>query len=209
MGKLLLGHLEFIVFDQGKAVGFPFLFGVDEAGRGPLAGPVVAAAVWLKDTGFTCRIGDSKALHARQRDTAFAEIHARGLVGVGIVSETVIDTINILCATHQAMTRAVHALAAQMPCPPDAVKVIIDGNAYRGDIPFAHECVVKGDAQSLAIACASIVAKVTRDRIMDDYDRLYPAYGFKAHKGYPTQAHRDAVKAFGFSPIHRKTFRVR
>ena len=157
------GHHEFIAFDQGKAVGFPFLFGVDEAGRGPLAGPVVAAAVWLKDTGFTCRIGVSKALNARQRDTAYAEIHARGRVGVGIVNEAVIDTINILCATHQAMTHAVHALAAQMPCPPDAVKVIIDGNSYCGDIPYAHECIIKGDARSMAIACASIVAKVTRE----------------------------------------------
>ena len=107
------------------------------------------------------------------------------------------------------MALAVHDLSARMFFPAKDVKVIIDGNSYRGAIPFTHECVVKGDAQSMAIACASIVAKVTRDRIMDDYDRMYPVYGFKAHKGYPTRAHRDAVKAFGFSPIHRKTFRIR
>jgi ribonuclease HII len=201
------GHNELIEFDKAKADGFRFLFGVDEAGRGPLAGPVVAAAVLIKDPGFTCRVGDSKALSEAQREKAFREIHERALVGVGIISETVIDEVNILRATHLAMTAAVKDLASHLSPESKDVKVLVDGNSYRGDISYKIECVVKGDAKSMAIACASIVAKVTRDRIMCEYDKAYPQYGFKGHKGYPTEAHRDAIRAHGLSPIHRKTFR--
>lgn len=204
-----------IEFDKAKAIGFRFLFGVDEAGRGPLAGPVVAAAVLIKDENFTCRVGDSKVLSEVQREKAFKEIHDHAVVGVGIMSEAIIDQVNILCAAHLAMTAAVKDLSTRCAnfagstyeVPPGAIKVLVDGNIYRGDIPYKIECVVKGDAKSLAIACASIVAKVTRDRIMGDYDQVYPQYGFKSHKGYPTEAHRDAIRAHGLSPIHRKTFR--
>jgi len=173
-----------------------------------LAGPVVAAAVLVRHTDFTTRIGDSKKLSAAQRQKAFTEIQTRALIGVGIVDEKVIDEVNILRAAHLAMTLAVSDLSTRMPFSAADVKVLIDGNSYHGAIPYTCECVVRGDAQSLAIACASIVAKVTRDRIMDAYDREYPCYGFKAHKGYPTRAHREAVKMFGFSPVHRTTFRV-
>ena len=207
MPAVFSGHNELIEFDKAKASGFRFLFGIDEAGRGPLAGPVVAAAVFLKDTGFTCRVGDSKALSEAQREKAFIEIHERAVVGVGIVSETIIDEVNILRATHLAMTAAVKDLASHVPHQSGDVKILIDGNSYQGDIPYKVECVVKGDAKSMAIACASIVAKVTRDRIMYDYDKIYPQYGFKGHKGYPTSAHRDAIRAHGLSVIHRKTFR--
>ncbi len=197
-----------IEFDKAKAVnGFRFIFGVDEAGRGPLAGPVVAAAVFLKDTAFKCRVGDSKVLSEAQREKAFVEIHERAVVGVGIMSEIVIDEVNILRATHLAMSAAVKDLASHVAALKGDVKILIDGNFYQGDIPYKVECVVKGDAKSMAIACASIVAKVTRDRIMCEYDKVYPQYGFKGHKGYPTSAHRAAIRIHGLSPIHRKTFR--
>ncbi len=197
-----------IEFDKAKANGFRFLFGVDEAGRGPLAGPVVAAAVLVQETDFVSRIGDSKVLSAAQRAKAFAEIQERAMTGVGIVDEKVIDRINILRASHLAMTLAVKDLAGRMNVNARDVLVLVDGNSYQGDIPYKVACVVKGDAKSFAIACASIIAKVMRDRIMEDYDKVYPEYGFAGHKGYPTEAHRQAIKAHGLSPIHRKTFRV-
>jgi ribonuclease HII len=195
--------------------GSRFLFGVDEAGRGPLAGPVVAAAVCLRDTDFTVRVGDSKKLSARQRDKAFDEILTRAWVGVGVVDALVIDEINILNATHRAMTCAVKELVSKMPFGntkqddfASVVTVLIDGNSYKGDIPYKIETVVAGDDKSLSIACASIMAKVTRDRIIEKYDRLYPQYGFKEHKGYPTAQHAAAIRTHGFCPIHRRTFRV-
>jgi ribonuclease HII len=201
-------HTGLLKFDKTKANGFRFVFGVDEAGRGPLAGPVVAAAVHVHDPDFSSRVGDSKALSEAQREKAFGEIQERALVGVGIISESVIDEVNILRATHLAMTAAVKDLTSQVQMAAADVKVLIDGNSYQGAIPYKVECVIKGDAKSLAIACASIVAKVTRDRMMQEYDRLYPEYGFLQHKGYGTEMHREAIRKFGFSPIHRKTFRV-
>ncbi len=212
-------HARLLEFDKTKADGFRLVFGVDEAGRGPLAGPVVAAAVYIRDVDFQTPVGDSKVLSHRQREKAFEEIKARACVGVGIVDEKVIDEINILQATHLAMTIAVKDLSTCLASgstsqvPPTRwgaadVKVLIDGNSYKGDIPYKVECVVKGDALSLAVACASIMAKVTRDRMMEEYHKLYPEYGFLQHKGYPTSAHREAIKRFGFTPIHRKTFRV-
>ncbi len=202
------GHTGLLRFDKAKAVGFRFLFGVDEAGRGPLAGPVVAAAVCVRDPELGCRIGDSKLLTHTQREKAFPLIHAKAFVGVGVVCEQVIDEINILCAAHLAMTMAVKDLAARVTAEQALVKVLIDGNAYRGEIPYPVECVVKGDSKSFAIACASIIAKVTRDRMMDEYDALYPQYGFAAHKGYPVPAHYDALRKCGPAPIHRKSFRL-
>lgn len=211
-------HKKLLEFDKTKADGFRFVFGVDEAGRGPLAGPVVAAAVCIRDVTFTSRVGDSKVLSEIQRDKAFVEIQERAWVGVGVVDHAHIDKINILRASHLAMTIAVQDLTDRLAGATSQVspmkwgradvKVLIDGNSYHGDIPYKVECVVKGDAKSMAVACASIVAKVTRDRMMVDFDKLYPQYGFLRHKGYPTQAHRDAIKKFGFTPIHRKTFRV-
>jgi ribonuclease HII len=206
-----------IEFDrQAKADGFRFLFGVDEAGRGPLAGPVVAAAVCLRDTSFVARIDDSKRLSPLQRRKAFDEIFERGWVGLGFMSESVIDEVNILRASHLAMSEAVHDLFSHFPLElrdskdfPPSVKVLIDGNSYRGTIPFKVLTVVKGDTKSLSVACASIVAKVYRDRVMEKFDRLYPQYGFKSHKGYGTERHCAAVKTFGLSPIHRKTFRIK
>ena len=202
--------------DKAKATGFRFVFGVDEAGRGPLAGPVVAAAVLLKETNFKHRIADSKKLSPLQRERAFGEIHERAWVGVGVVGEGMIDEINILRAAHKAMADAVKDLVDHLP---DDVKgeegfsrsilVLIDGNSFTGQLPYDIQTIVKGDAKSFSIGAASIIAKVTRDRIMDDFDAVYPQYGFKTHKGYPTEAHRAAIRKHGLSPIHRKTFRVK
>lgn len=200
--------------DKAKANGFRFVFGVDEAGRGPLAGPVVASAVLLKETAFQNRVTDSKKLSPKAREKAFIEIHERAWVGTGIVSEQIIDEINILRAAHLAMSEAVKDLVAHLPMDvreegafSRSVKVLIDGNSFTGKLPYSIQTIVQGDARSLSVAAASIVAKVTRDRIIDSYDAIYPQYGFKAHKGYPTEAHRAAIREHGLSPIHRKTFR--
>jgi ribonuclease HII len=202
-------------FDKAKADGFRFIFGVDEAGRGPLAGPVVAAAVCVREVSFIQKIADSKVLTASRRQLAFHEIFERSWVGVGLMSELVIDRVNILRASHLAMSHAVRDLTARMrghvPSFAQAgqgsfVKVLIDGDSYSGSLPYQIETVVKGDAKSLSIACASIVAKVIRDRLMEKYDQVYPGYDFSRHKGYPTRAHCSAVNRLGFSPIHRRTF---
>jgi ribonuclease HII len=200
---------------KAKAQGFRFIFGVDEAGRGPLAGPVVGAAVLLHDTAFTCPVRDSKLLSPKQREKAFQEIQERSWYGVGVVSEAVIDQMNILRAAHFAMALAVKDLVSHLPGETrdskdfaPAVKVLIDGNLFTQELPYRLETIVKGDNLSLSIASASIVAKVTRDRIMEHYDRVFPQYGFRVHKGYPTAAHRNAIREHGLSPIHRRSFKA-
>ena len=192
---------------------FSLLVGVDEAGRGPLAGPVVAAAVCLKDQNFTVPIRDSKKLSARQRERAFHEIYENALVGVGIISETVIDQLNILEATYVAMTNAVNEVLSQIPHVVrqetnfnEKVCLLIDGGRFKSDLPYTFKTIVRGDTHVFSIACASIVAKVTRDRILEAYDRVFPQYGFKRHKGYPTAQHKLALRQWGPSMIHRKTF---
>ena len=175
--------------------------GLDEAGRGCLAGPVVAAAVILPRDWLHAEINDSKQLTAHQRDTLFAVIHehARG-IGVGIASVEVVDRLNILQATLVAMKEAVLNLSS----PPDFL--LLDA-VQLSNMPMPQHSIIKGDTLSLSIAAASIIAKVTRDRLMVEYDRQYPVYGFAAHKGYGTQQHRSAIKQYGPCPIHRKTFR--
>lgn len=179
--------------------GFSRVAGVDEAGRGPLAGPVVAAAVILGDT-LPHGIDDSKRLPPPQRERLHAEImrHAAA-VGVGIVGPDTIDRINILQATFMAMRQALESLSIS----PD--HILVDGNL---PIPgcSSQTAVVGGDRRSLSIAAASIVAKVTRDRIMDDLHRLYPDYGFDRHRGYGTRSHREAIARYGVTPVHRRTF---
>ncbi len=200
---------------KAKAQGFRFIFGVDEAGRGPLAGPVVAAAVLLRETSFDCPVRDSKLLSHQQREKAFQEIQDRSWYGIGVVNEAVIDDMNILRAAHFAMGLAITDLVSHLPREmrgagdfARSVKVLIDGNLFTRTLPYCLETIVKGDNRSLSIASASIVAKVTRDRIMEHYDRIYPQYGFKAHRGYPTALHREAINRHGLSPIHRRSFRV-
>ena len=163
--------------------GYSSIAGVDEAGRGPLAGPVVAGAVIIKNFKFKERIDDSKKLTAKSRERAYSEIMEKSIVGIGIIGEKTIDRINIYQATKRAMQIAV----SNLRIPPDFV--IVDGN-----MKIATKCPIKciagGDSKSLSIAAASIVAKVTRDRIMVEYDKLYPQYGFARHKGYGTRLHK-------------------
>lgn len=176
--------------------------GIDEAGRGPLAGPVVAAAVvWPLGASELPGVDDSKKLSARKRELLFPKIMDGALaVGVGIIDEGRIDEINILQATFEAMRQAVAGLGVR----PD--RLLVDGNREIPGIDIDQVAIVHGDATEYSIAAASIIAKVTRDRIMIEYDKLYPEYGFARHKGYGTQAHMDAISTYGPCPIHRKTF---
>jgi ribonuclease HII len=182
-----------------KACGYSCIAGVDEAGRGPLAGPVVASAVILKDVNFSAQIDDSKKLSAKRREQAYGEIREKAVVGIGIVDEKIIDEINIYRATLKAMEMAINNLEI----PPDYV--IVDGRV-RLSTKSPVKCIIKGDSRSMSIAAASIIAKVTRDRIMAGYDTEYPLYGFRKHKGYPTRSHKAALKRFGPSPIHRRSY---
>jgi ribonuclease HII len=179
--------------------------GLDEAGRGPLAGPVVAGAVMigrfdlLHKRSNLSRVRDSKQLSAKQREEFYEVLTRRSDVkwGIGIVSEKVIDKINILEATKLAMQKAIKSLAVDY--------LILDGNfKIKSEIP--QKSVIRGDQKVFSCACASIIAKVTRDRLMLAYDKKYPEYGFAVHKGYPTKAHRAMIKKYGLSAIHRKTF---
>ncbi len=180
--------------------GYSSIAGVDEAGRGPLAGPVVAAAVILKTFSFKERIDDSKKLSAKKREKAYGEIIKKSVVGVGIVDEKTIDKINIYQATKRAMKMAI----ASLDVHPEYV--IVDGK-MKISTKCPLKCIVGGDSKSLSIAAASIIAKVTRDRIMLEYDSIYPQYGFARHKGYGTKYHIAAIKNHGPSPIHRRSFR--
>lgn len=184
-----------------KGEGFSRIAGVDEAGRGPLAGPVVAAACIIPDGGFFESLNDSKLLTPDQRNTLFEQITTcpNLIFGIGIVDIQTIDRINILQATFVAMKKAVEALSIQ----PDYI--LVDGNQLpMFDIP--SESLVRGDSLSISIAAASIIAKVTRDRIMEEMDGKWPEYGFKQHKGYATEQHLEAIMKFGPCSIHRKSF---
>jgi len=181
--------------------GLRWIAGIDEAGRGPLAGPVVAAAVILPERFRHALIDDSKKLTACQREEIYATLTARPDVcwAVSVVGHEEIDRVNILRASHEAMRRAVQALAR----PPQ--HALIDGLPVR-PFPIPHTALVRGDGQCKSIAAASILAKVTRDRIMVRLDAEYPDYAFARHKGYCTELHLERLKAHGPCPIHRKTF---
>lgn len=189
-----------------KKKGCDLIIGVDEAGRGPLAGPVVAAAVTLNTYRFKNRIDDSKKLSAKLREKAFFEIVEKSIFGVGIVNERVIDQINILEATRIAMERAIFSLIDKMGHKKyRRPHIILDGNLTLGtDLPYT--CIIRGDAKSKSIASASILAKVIRDRIMLLYDNVFPQYEFLRHKGYPTKKHKALLKRFGPTIIHRRSF---
>ena len=174
--------------------------GVDEAGRGPLAGPVVACAVILDPHNIPDGLNDSKALSAAARERLLNVITQNAKIGIGIAEPGEIDRINILWATMIAMERAVENLCISVDC------ALIDGNRVPPGLTGRAHAIVKGDAKSLSIAAASIVAKVTRDRIMAEADIRFPGYGWAGHKGYPTKAHREAVARLGRSPAHRWSF---
>jgi len=185
------------LIEQGRTV----VAGVDEAGRGPLAGPVVAACVILPpDCDFT-QFRDSKTLTAVARERLRLQLTSIGAqVGVGIVSAADIDRLNILQASLFAMKKAVEAL----PRLPDFL--LVDGK-FTVPMPLPQQALVKGDSRSASIAAASIVAKVTRDELMEEYHARFPIYNFRKHKGYPTAEHRQAVRDHGPSPIHRRSFK--
>ena len=191
-----LWKLENEIYDGGVRL----LCGVDEAGRGPLAGPVYAAAVMLPRNTRIEGLNDSKKLTEKKRETLYDEI-CRQAIAYGVARAEVeeIEALNILQATYLAMNRA---LAQLMPQPELA---LIDGNRSDG-ILVPNRCVVKGDASCADIAAASILAKVSRDRCMREMAALYPQYGFETHKGYGTKQHYEALRAFGPSPIHRMSF---
>jgi ribonuclease HII len=191
------------------AAGIRFVAGLDEAGRGPLAGPVVAAAVIMPEDGLIREVNDSKVLSEGEREDLYERIRSVALaVGVGIVDHVTIDRINILNASFLAMDLAIRQL------DPAPGHLLIDGNRWRRppDSPLPvtpYTLIVDGDARSFSIAAASIIAKVTRDRIMAGYDAQYPLYGFARHKGYSTPEHREAIFRYGWCEIHRRSFSVK
>lgn len=179
--------------------GARFVAGIDEAGRGPLAGPVVAAAVILDTRRIPRGIDDSKAMSPEMRETVYTAIVSSARVGVGVCDVDCIDRINILNATLQAMAMALREIG-DVPC-----LALVDGNRPP-QLPCPVQCIVEGDAQSLSIAAASIVAKVRRDRIMLELDLEFPGYGFAQHKGYATPEHRAALTKLGPCREHRRSF---
>lgn len=181
--------------------GFSRVAGIDEAGRGPLAGPVVSAAVILPSSFPVSDVKDSKKLTPRKRADLYEKIYEHAIsIGIGIVDSIEIDRINILKASLMSMAMSVDNLNPQ----PDYL--LIDGK-FKIQSVLPQEPIVKGDSLSISIAAASIVAKVTRDRLMERYHIDYPEFGFARHKGYPTKAHKEAIREFGPCPIHRRSFK--
>ena len=181
--------------------GFELIGGIDEAGRGPLFGPVVAACVVLPKGCLIEGVNDSKKLSEKKREALFDEIKEKAVAwGVGIVDNNVIDEINILEATRKAMHEAVMNLQVR----PDYIFIDAEKHVDTDGIPYLP--IIKGDVLSINISCASIIAKVTRDRMVDEYAKTYPEYGLEKHKGYGTKQHTDAIKQYGLTPLHRKSF---
>ncbi len=179
---------------------YPMICGIDEVGRGPLAGPVCAAAVILPKDCDILYINDSKKLSEKKREELYEEIMGKAVaVGIGLASHEVIDEINILQATYVAMRDAI----SQLRVEPD---ILLNDAVRIPEVSIKQVPIIKGDAKSVSIGAASIIAKVTRDRLMREYDEIFPGYGFAANKGYGTKEHIEAIKKLGPTPIHRKTF---
>lgn len=184
--------------------GYEFIAGVDEVGRGPLAGPVVAAAVVLPPDFDVLGVDDSKKLSEKRREELFELIKDKAIAyGIGMANESVIDDINILQATKKAMTCAIENLTRELGKKPDYV--LFDAIEI-SQIEIPQESIIKGDSKCIAIAAASILAKVTRDRMMVEYAKEYPGYAFEKNKGYGTKAHYEGIHEHGTCPIHRMTF---
>lgn len=174
--------------------------GIDEAGRGPLAGPVVAGAVILPKDCEILYLNDSKKLSEKRREELYGEIMEKALaVGVGMTGPARIDEINILQATYEAMREAVGKLSVRP-------QILLNDAVTIPELTLPQVPIIKGDAKSVSIAAASIIAKVTRDRLMKEYDKIMPQYGFASHKGYGSGAHIEAIRKWGPSPVHRRTF---
>jgi ribonuclease HII len=195
--------MEMNVFELAcQQSGYKQIAGIDEAGRGALAGPVIAAAVILPTHCSIKGLRDSKQLSPKQRAHLFDEIHNIAVsIGVGSADHRVIDRLNVLEATLLAMQEAIGKLTP----PPDYL--LVDGLDLP-EVDIVGQAIPKGDSQSYSIAAASVIAKITRDRLMVELDRTYPNYGFSRHKGYPTSQHRQAIAQFGASDIHRRTFKL-
>lgn len=193
--------MDWFLYERNAvSAGYALVCGIDEAGRGPLAGPVYAASVILPMDCTIEGLNDSKKVSERKREQLFDVICEKAVAyGIGSASAREIDEINILQATYLAMRRAYEAMGCS------ANWALVDGNRMP-PLPVPGETVVKGDAQCASIAAASILAKVSRDRVLRELDALYPQYGFAKHKGYGTKAHYEAIKAYGLLPEHRRTF---
>jgi len=212
MQREKLAHMR-VREDELRTEGYKYIAGVDEVGRGPLAGPVVAAAVILPADFDVLGIDDSKKLSEKKREELFDIIMQRAVaVGIGEASEKTIDDINILKATKLAMRKAVEEcdikLKAKLGIAGESgsIDYILFDAMKIDEIDKPQEAIIKGDANILAIAAASIIAKVTRDRMMVEYDELYPGYAFAKNKGYGTKAHYEGLHAQGMCPIHRRSF---
>ena len=187
--------------NQLRSKGFEFICGIDEAGRGPLAGPVVVASVIMPADSIIEGVNDSKKVSEKKREKLYDLILEEAIsYGVGIIGQDEIDDINILNATKKGLTMSLKELDKK----PDLI--IVDALTHIDTLGIPYESIIKGDAKCYSIAAASIIAKVTRDRIMREWDKVYPQYGFEKHKGYGTSAHISAIKEYGLCPIHRKSF---
>ena len=198
------------IYENSYATTHSFIAGVDEAGRGPLAGPVVAACCILPEDAVILHLNDSKKLSEKRREALFPEIQEKAIAyGVGIVDEARIDEINILQADYEAMRIALQKTSDMLKAKgltdkgPD---LLLNDAVTIPDVEIEQIPIIKGDAKSVSIAAASVLAKVTRDHLMQQYDTEYPQYGFAKHKGYGTAAHIAALKEFGPCPIHRRSF---
>ena len=181
--------------------GIQYLAGIDEAGRGPLAGPVVVGCVIMPIDSFIEGVNDSKKVSEKKREKLYEQITKDAISwGVGIVDQNEIDEINILNATKKAVTMAIESLKIK----PE--RILVDALTHINTLGIPYTSIIKGDATSYSIAAASIIAKVTRDRIMRKWDEVYPVYGFAQHKGYGTAAHMEAIRKNGACPLHRKSF---
>lgn len=186
---------------QLRENGFEYICGIDEAGRGPLAGPVVVASVIMPKDSMIEGINDSKKVSEKKREKLYDLILENAIsYGVGIIGQDEIDDINILNATKKGLTMSLKELNKK----PDII--VVDALTHIDTLGIPYESIIKGDAKCYSIAAASIIAKVTRDRIMREWDKIYPQYGFANHKGYGTSAHIEAIKEYGPCPLHRKTF---
>lgn len=194
-----LKKIEEDIYNKEK--NFKYICGIDEAGRGPLAGPVVVASVIMPRDSMIEGVNDSKKVSEKKREKLYDLILEEAIsYGIGIIDQNEIDEINILNATKKGLTKSINELKIK----PDLI--LVDALTHIDTNGIPYESIIKGDAKSYSIAAASIIAKVTRDRIMRECDKIYPQYGFEKHKGYGTAAHISAIKEYGLCPLHRKSF---
>ena len=192
-----LKEIENEIYNSGTET----ICGIDEAGRGPLAGPVVVAAVIMPKDSMIEGVNDSKKVSEKKRETLYEQIINEAIAyGVGIIDQKEIDEINILNATKKGLTTAIKELKVKPQ------RILVDALTGIDTCGIPYTSIIKGDAKSYSIAAASIIAKVTRDRIMREWDEIYPEYGFEKHKGYGTKMHIDAIKEYGLCPLHRLSF---